>query len=1170
MNRTHTPKAPCKSAAYMAALLTLGTVCAYGQAALPAAAPAEPVSASEAEALTQKKAAEAVKKAETEAKAEAKAMGQDEIIQLSPFVVTESDSQGYEASNVMSGSRLNTKLDDIAASVSVVTKQQLMDFAAVDINDIFAMEAGTEGTRTYTANSNDGKADVDVVSNSPHTANRVRGLGAANIAIGNFATTGSIPIDTYNVQGVEISRGANSSIFGVGEASGTVNLIPSSANLNRETSGVGVSVSSYGTTRFTADFNRPILKGMLALRVNFLNEDKGFVRKPSFDKTKRWNLHVQAKPFKYTTLRVSYEHYQQNYSRPNSVTAKDYMSLWESVGRPWYDARTSTAGFDGTNTTTYPLSSLLYTTAGSDLVRPTMMIDKGEVRYTMPSIWYDPAAKTTANPSGVRVLPYFSIDGRYFNVPFAYSGNSATGVGIGFDGVPASTNKDFYDYTKVNLAALNRGYKTANLARAELEQFFINTKRHMLALQAGLFSERVMDISHNYVGNGGDGVAAVVRPDINKYLANGEVNPYYGAPYMSAIGPQVYTNPLRNENGRVNLAYQLDMSQNKGWTKWLGRQRVLGYAEHTEKSWAPRSLRYHSQIDPTSIDATLLNPGYNTTTKQFTYTPWNSMLNGRNNNSAMLQMRYYVGDNQGGNVDYATASPNLDNGVPFMHWGSKAGAPGVNAWTNTKMKLGMPYFALGSQQMRTITRGYVYQGYFWKDRILPLYGERTDEQRTRDNIPEPVGLSDERGWLFDESYLREYEGNPWLVMNKATGAVVNKGKTRTKGIVVKPFTWLSLRYNQSNSFKPDTYAIDYYGTPLANPNGTTRDYGFSLNLLRDKLYLRVNRFESEIVDARNNGINAVANRITNMDFDPDPARNDSKMDVEDWLITEYAKVDNVTDMTTATAEQLAGWQKKAHENMGLSSTLISDLRFYTRAMTSDSISRGYEVELTYNPTRYWTMKVTGNQMEAINKNLSRTWLQYRNERLEYWKTLKSPYTDPVTGTNELYWTKTFSGPITPRDYFTGTVDAPMKLNYALEGKPVPQNRKYRANLMTNLRLSGLTKNKVLKNLNVGGRLSWEDKASIGFGPGAADADGVIRQYDANTVYYDKSRFYMDLFAGYDLRLAKDRVRCRIQLNVKNALESGRLQAFTVRPDGTPTRFRIIDPREYLLSVNFDL
>ena len=46
--------------------------------------------------------------------------------------------------------RLNSKLEDLASSISVVTKQQMQDFAMLDLNDVFLYEAGTEGTGTYT------------------------------------------------------------------------------------------------------------------------------------------------------------------------------------------------------------------------------------------------------------------------------------------------------------------------------------------------------------------------------------------------------------------------------------------------------------------------------------------------------------------------------------------------------------------------------------------------------------------------------------------------------------------------------------------------------------------------------------------------------------------------------------------------------------------------------------------------------------------------------------------------------------------------------------------------------------------------------------------------------------------------------------------------------------
>jgi hypothetical protein len=58
--------------------------------------------------------------------------------------------------------------------------------------------------------------------------------------------------------------------------------------------------------------------------------------------------------------------------------------------------------------------------------------------------------------------------------------------------------------------------------------------------------------------------------------------------------------------------------------------------------------------------------------------------------------------------------------------------------------------------------------------------------------------------------------------------------------------------------------------------------------------------------------------------------------------------------------------------------------------------------------------------------------------------------------------------------------------------------------------------------------------------------------------------------GYNLRLYQDKVNCRVQLNVNDVLERGRLQAVGVNPDGTPYAFRIVDPRQFVLSATFDL
>ena len=54
-------------------------------------------------------------------------------------------------------------------------------------------------------------------------------------------------------------------------------------------------------------------------------------------------------------------------------------------------------------------------------------------------------------------------------------------------------------------------------------------------------------------------------------------------------------------------------------------------------------------------------------------------------------------------------------------------------------------------------------------------------------------------------------------------------------------------------------------------------------------------------------------------------------------------------------------------------------------------------------------------------------------------------------------------------------------------------------------------------------------------------------------------------------LDKHKVRATFQLNVKNVQENGGgLQATQAFPDGTPLAYRIVDPRQFILSASFDL
>jgi hypothetical protein len=1135
-----------------------------------------------------------------------------DVIEMSPFTVDSGTDKGYKALNTMSGSRLNTKLEDVAASITVVTKEQLMDFAATDINDIFAMEASTEGTRTYTANFNDGKGDVDAVALNPNSANRIRGLGAANQSLGNWNTSSAIPVDVYNVDAVEIARGANSSIFGMGEGSGTINLIPASANLTRSHTTVQTTATSYGTVRASLDLNRPLFKNVLAIRFSGLTEDKGYVRNPAYDQTRRMTLGLTLQPFKYTTIRVSYEAFNESYSRANSSTATDYMSLWAKAGKPSYDPTTSTWKLDGkpvqntaTNTWTYgtpdgvidPVNETAVQPAqlaspqsfpagvwlasmGSNRTRSMMWVDQGRSQEFTQSFWSVPSANsaTTGLPNAWvdHEIVNFGLPSN-FQVPARFVG------GLSYNGVPASTDKNFYNYEDINLAALNHGNKKAEYDRAEVEQYFLRTPHQMLALQIGAFKERINDLSMAFVGNGGDGVALTVMPEVNTKYPDGTPNPYFGAPYIGTLSPQIYYRPQDNRNYRGNLVYELNLSREKNFfLRLLGIQRILGYKEYRDAVNAPQSIRYAYRITQglTNAVAAARVSGTNlTSTNPSTFNPAflaAPLLAGTGNGgSSNFSVRYFMGDGVGGNVDWATSSPNFSGqSIPFVRWGSTTSTMGQNKWITENLPVGAAYYTLGEQESQARTKGWVWQGFLLDDRIVPTYGERQDRQRTRANTANQSTNIGSDGYPIDYSYLSNFTNMPWNVVNTGTGATEAVGMTRTKGIVVKPFRWLNLQYNQSTSAKPAGYALDLQAQPLPNPNGYTKDYGFTLNLFSNKLVLRLNKFESFTKDAR--GANdVVANRTTLFDFDNSATGDESKFDLEDWLYGEYAKIDGFPDPTVGTAAQQAKWLQQAHDKEGIQQPFIDTMRANTRAMTSDQSSKGYELEINYNPTRFWTMKVTGNKQEAMQSAIAPSWQKYRDARMPLWTTIVSPYLAPADATHpapyyEPYWNHFFSTGNVPSQYWAGTVAAPMALTLALQGKSVPQGRRYTANYLTSYRLAGITDNRFLKNLTVGGRINWQDKGIVGYYEGAADADGIVRNYDATHPIWDDSHTYVDVFFGYDLRLFSNRVRTHLQLNVRNIQESGRLQAYGANPDGTLTRYRIIDPREYVLQVNFDL
>jgi hypothetical protein len=1048
-----------------------------------------------------------------------------DIVELPIFEVSSATDKGYLATSAMSGTRLNSKIEDLAASLSVVTKQQLMDTAAVDINDVFMYEANTEGTAQWTSFANDRGTISDDIQSNPTGATRMRGLTSANTAVGGFAST--LPFDSYNIDSVEISRGPNSSVFGLGNTGGGVNINAARANLTRSISSFGTRGDSYGGYRGNFDINRPILKDKVAIRLLGLYDDKGFERKPSSESIRRLEVALTARPFKNTTIRGSFESYRDYFNRPNSTTPRDGISDWISSGKPTYDPITQTVHFANGNpsitgiTTANENALLPGTIAPSDTAfttYPSWYIDNGQIQlYEINDM---PAATgtgpTSANAAGLHLLQSQTFYGRYSTLYPLY-------VTQGIN------NKALYDWTSVNIAAPNYGKTKGETSNVDFEQIFLNTPRQTLALQASWMGERTATFNRSFLGSYGNaGGKLQVYVDIDEKLLDGSVNPFFLRPYLGYPRPQYSTSDSNTDDYRSTLAYELNLTNEKGWLKYLGRHRFTGYGEY--RSMYTASLGYSDTLS--SDEAWMSATGVSASRNSAGYRPY---------------MQYYVGDSNGYNVDYGPkgiVAPPLSTTLRYYN--------GVTQqWINEPVDYAQYYFANRPNRRLLSTYGGTWQGFFLNDRIVPTFGVRKDYNRTKDanSATSPTTATD--GF---------YTG-PLPQLWNAYDWVQGRGKTTSSGVVVKPLSWVHLLYNQSDSFTPGSLNYDINGLPLSDPTGKTRDYGFQFILLNGRLSIRAQQFETTDNGRGDSTVNTYIQRTLRMDGGPSAITSypvtSGDPNLTAWYGNEVALKNPTWTTDQVTAEVI--------KQTGVDPNYIAGHYGKTHGDRSTSTSRGKEIEITFNPTRYWTVKSTISQALVFNAQMSPEVQDYIDARMPIWTTIKGPY----SGTT--WWTSTIgTGSTTPTTFFTANVLAPIKLLIATQGKQRTQTREWHYNVVTNYKLAGITSNAWLKNLDVGGAFRWEDKASIGYYGAAPDSDGIVRNLDPNRPIWDKSRYYIDLTAGYNLRLFNNKVRARIQFNVRNIFEDGRLQAVAVNPDGTAYAFRIIDPRQFILSANFDL
>jgi outer membrane receptor protein involved in Fe transport len=688
----------------------------------------------------------------------------EEPVVLSPFTVDASQDRGYRATSTLAGSRINTNLRDVAASITEVTPEFLSDVAAVDINDVLAYMANTESTFNYTSAPSQGIGGfADNVATNPQTANRVRGMSSATLTRDYFITIGDdIGFDSYNVDRITINRGPNSILFGLGDPSGVVNFTPKVAKPNRNSNELSFRYGSHDDMRATADFNRVLIPDKLALRVAGLWSDRGFKQQPSYYRDDRVNVMATYKPFEKTTLQASFEKTKLRANSPNAITPLDQITKWIEQGRPTWDP--STQQWDDRPENFASLT-------GGGFVGPTR--PDGSLEYTYQEGAGQATRATFWAPNTPGVLVYNSIgvsDSRY--VPLHTMNLLPSVRNADMDVFTASWDQQITTDLYFNVAYLNEQLDNESFSWTRTNQY-------------GVFV------------------------DVNTHLPDGRQNPHFGETFMpqrSLDSRGVTEN--QNEAVRGTLNYNLDLTRQANWTRWIGRHVFTGYAERRESDF--------------------VFDGYNGTR---TGTP--SYLNAadRINNEGwqITRLRYLGGTAE----KAATAAPGVpktgESGIPNRYY---TGTTGM--WESDTFG---EFFALKRRDLGTNlvkSRAGVWQGYLLSDRIVGTVGLRHDENTVASKAS--TSIDPATGLLRVDDTL----GDPNTV----------SGNTKTYGVVAHPFKWLSLHYNRSENFVALAGDVNVYGESIAPPSGKGKDYGFSLDLMEGDLNVRVNWYEVAQTNSR--------------------------------------------------------------------------------------------------------------------------------------------------------------------------------------------------------------------------------------------------------------------------------------------------------------------------------
>ena len=1117
----------------------------------------------------------------------------EEILVLSPFEVNTSQDRGYQATNTLAGSRINTKLKDVGSAIQVVTPAFLRDTNATNSTDLLVMTTGTEVGNiggNFLGAGNGSVIGTQAQRGQPQNNTRVRGLTSADNTRDYYIT--DIAWDSYNTERIEIQRGANAILFGNGSPAGIINNTTRSAEF-KDLGDVQFRYGSYGSIRTSLDVNHVLIKDELAFRVDGLHDNEVYQQNPAHNNTSRVYLAGRYDPkllnndVVRTSIKVNIESGRTHANNPDSTPPIDAITPW----------------FTDLNKGTYN-AALAWTTNAAQLSDPALasqhpgalvvgskysspwVANMGRIYDNLAFVYPNPKSGATsgglAASNAALMAPNQAIAGltggglmgiRTYDVYANYA--QLPGYGLGVYKAKSLTDTSIFDFRNNLLAGpndfQNEDWHAFNL---ELTQSYFDNR---LAF-SGSFDQQHYNQKQEYLSQG---FANAISVDINSFLVDGTPNPNVGRPVIATDSG----NNSSRETWRDSFRFTAtgDLRSSDFFDKSSLIARILGHHSFTglysQENYEARLLswaRYATDDVYGNLIQTTATTSPNRQIATISYLGA-SLLNASSASGAHLSAITAIQLPETASVRVFNSSSGLlpDGTNATSHWENRS----VTIWNADNGDIDKLYTSASKTMVKDTAKAIIWQGYMFDETFVPMAGLRKDYSKyyTAGSAPATTYGS-----------VNAFSSN-WEIGSDPTNTV--EGTTKTWGAVLhtpqfikKYLPWgtdLSLNYNRSQNFNPQPDRIDIYGKHLASPEGKTKDYGFTISTLNDRIILKVNWYESRVSNASMSGgipgnfymigdaeawgymyAKQAQARTSGFatDYAPAPGQSQAAATAEENLAVstflshlqsdEFWKAWGISgggaQLTPSIADANKAWTG------WIAATTPSNL-----AITGDTLSKGTEYELTARPYDNWDITLNASKTHATQLNLAKS--------VSDWIEAEHTFFDGPAG-NVRLWNNGYSPTETLRQKFNNNAYSAYLLLKLQEGTDVPELRPWHVNIVSTYHFDKTLFGGKLNGLRVGGAYRWQDKEIIGYGLNGSLTDPLNppTAVDISKVYYGPALTNIDLWLGYEFKLSK-KLTWDIQFNVKNLFAKKDLIPVSAEPNGTIAQYRI--PESTVYSIN---